>query len=384
MKARVTSWTPAPGKAAWDTCYPALVAFKAEHGHLDVPAGLTDSTGRTIKAWITMVRANVQRGTLSAHKTALLMELGVDLRTGRHARTWQGYLDELRAYINRVGDDLVPYSLVTESGLKLGRWVHVNRRDFAKGTLSDTRIAELEAIGFDFSGKKRLYDTWESCFPMVENFAKKHGHLNFPASYVTPSGKSLGSWFGAQLERLRAGKLTPECFDELAGLPIRAATFDVETVIADAEAFYGRFGHIRIHETNHARWRALREAVVALRLLALLDKLPQKVADRVSQARLGILGASNATPRAWRTERRNEPTGRAERWEGWFEQLATFRAEHGHIRIPYIQEDGRRPPLYSWLHEQKALVRDGQLDPLKRVRLEGLGVKFKDTGRAAN
>lgn len=378
-QAKITSWTPPPGEGRWDLFYPELVAFKTMHGHLNLPRGYCTASGESVIDWLAQMRSCVNRRTLSAHKIALLTDLGVDLETGRFKKWWQEKVTELAAYITCEGHDRIPSGFTTKSGLALGNWAYKLRESFAGGRLSATRVAELEAIGFSFEHVTRAFDTWEACYPVVDRFVKKFGHVDFPSRLRTPSGKSIGMWFGSQIERLSVGRVSPGRLEQFKALPIRRSGFDIDVVLADVDAYYTRYGNLRFQDNRGERWRNLRENAGVLRLLVLLGELPAQTAERINRAGIGLPGTSRRPARGPSVK---SEISREDQWERSFNELSAFHQVHGHLRIPFIQTDGRRPPLYSWLQGQKRLALRGQLNASRRSRLEAIGVTFKD-GRAA-
>jgi hypothetical protein len=144
------------------------------------------------------------------------------------------------------------------------------------------------------------------------------------------------------------GKASPERVAQFKALSIQRDAFDIDAVLADADAYYARFGNLRF----------------------------QEIADRLNRAGIGMPGTSTRPVRS--AGAMKAELSHAERWQQSFEELAAFQDEHGHIKIPFVQTDGRRPALYSWLHGQMALASKGQLDDDRRARLEALGVKFKN------
>lgn len=122
------------------------------------------------------------------------------------------------------------------------------------------------------------------------------------------------------------------------------------------EAFSQQHGHTRVpvnEETGLGAWAAQqRHAWHA-------GRLPP---DR--QQRLAALGfCTDAFQDAWASR---------------FRQLAAFHSLHGHCRLPRAPSAQRQHPgLYSWLHHQLHLWKQGTLADDRRRRLEGLGVEFE-------
>jgi len=75
-------------------------------------------------------------------------------RLGGAARLGDRGLAELAAYVQAHGDARVPKSHLTPSGLKLGAWCGIRRKDRKADKLSAERIAALDALGFVWDARQ--------------------------------------------------------------------------------------------------------------------------------------------------------------------------------------------------------------------------------------
>ncbi len=98
----------------------------------------------------------------------------------------------LESYIQENGNPIVPSGYETSNGFKLGGWVAGCRSRFKNGVLPNTFAKKLEAIpGWvwnPYDEKLRIG------FEEINNYIKKNGHANVPASFVTKDGYRLGGW----------------------------------------------------------------------------------------------------------------------------------------------------------------------------------------------
>lgn len=107
----------------------------------------------------------------------------------------------------------VPSSFVTESGIRLRRWIR-SRREVYKTTLSETRKKKRDMLDMIW----QLEDPWNAKFRLVQQYYETHGHTNMPTDYVV-DGVWLRCWLSEQKARLNgeptdrsktAKALTPE------------------------------------------------------------------------------------------------------------------------------------------------------------------------------
>ena len=88
---------------------------------------------------------------------------------------------------------------------KLHRWLHEQRRSFAKGKLREPRRRRLEGLGVDLKSESRR--SWEDRVEELKEFRPEHGHCNVPRLEHNPS---LGGWVKHQRMQFRADKLNAE------------------------------------------------------------------------------------------------------------------------------------------------------------------------------
>ena len=83
--------------------------------------------------------------------------------------------------------------------------------------MSGLRKAKLDAVGFEWTRKKRSTtpernkndENWHEAFTAAKEYYAEHGNLHFPPEFTTPSGKSLATWVKNQKLKLARGNLSP-------------------------------------------------------------------------------------------------------------------------------------------------------------------------------
>ncbi|GLF98110.1 DEAD/DEAH box helicase [Streptomyces yaizuensis] len=131
----------------------AATVYYQEHGNLLVPQSYRtpapDHLG--LGTWISEQRQQYAKGTLTAEQIAQLEAIGMvwDLKAYR----WNTHLRAATVYYQEHGNLLVPQSYRTPApdDLGLGTWISEQRRQYAKGILTEGQIARLEAIGMVWS-----------------------------------------------------------------------------------------------------------------------------------------------------------------------------------------------------------------------------------------
>lgn len=132
----------------WERNLSAAVHYYEEHGNLEVPTGYCTPEGIRLGRWIGNLRSMRNGGsrkmTLTEEQIQSLDEIGMQW-TNTFQRKWDVAYEEARTYWQENGNLNPPVQFVTESGLRLGRWVR-RQRD-GKSSLTQKQIEKLSAIG---------------------------------------------------------------------------------------------------------------------------------------------------------------------------------------------------------------------------------------------
>ena len=132
-----------PHAARWEKRFSALVRFKKEHGHCDVPAKWSDpELGR----WVTVQRVVYRRGGLSPDRVERLEALGFEWDA--IAALWEKRFSELVRFKKEHSHCDVPRAW--SKNPVLGNWVGTQRSRSKKGRMTDERRSRLKEIGFRF------------------------------------------------------------------------------------------------------------------------------------------------------------------------------------------------------------------------------------------
>ncbi|GHE71568.1 DEAD/DEAH box helicase [Streptomyces capitiformicae] len=116
----------------------AAVRYRAEHGHLRVPADYEDAYGYRLGAFITGQRTAHRAGALDTAWTAELEALG--MIWDDHEAAWQGHLATVEAYQAEHGHLAIPAQAPG------GQFLADQRSRARKGRLTPGRAAQLAAL----------------------------------------------------------------------------------------------------------------------------------------------------------------------------------------------------------------------------------------------
>ncbi len=134
-----------PYAAKWEEMFAALVTFKTQHGHCNVPYRYAENPqfGR----WVGRQRQDYKKDKLSAEHIERLEELG--FVWDHHAANWEEMFAALVKFKAQHGHCNVPYRY--SENPPLGRWVHNQRSNYKNGKLSAQRTERLNTLRFRWS-----------------------------------------------------------------------------------------------------------------------------------------------------------------------------------------------------------------------------------------
>lgn len=209
----------------WQERYDLALAYKTEHGDLEIPSVYKTADGVWLGSWVSRQRQALNSGSsaLSSERRKLLRTLfkgerrpsdpAADHGTVREAN-WERNFRSAARYARKYKHLLVPASYVDSDGVRLGVWVsnlraaRKNRPDSYQVTLA--HIKKLNSIGMVWDARDAK---WGTAYQQAKAYYKAHGNLHAAANYKSDeTGFCLGDW----LRRMREWdtthdpKLTPE------------------------------------------------------------------------------------------------------------------------------------------------------------------------------
>lgn len=209
----------------WQERYDLALAYKTEHGDLEIPSVYKTADGVWLGSWVSRQRQALNSGSsaLSSERRKLLRILfkgerrpsdpAADHGTVREAN-WERNFRSAARYARKYKHLLVPASYVDSDGVRLGVWIsnlraaRKNRPDSYQVT--PVHIKKLNSIGMVWDARDAK---WGTAYQQAKAYYKAHGNLHAAANYKSDeTGFCLGDW----LRRMREWdtthdpKLTPE------------------------------------------------------------------------------------------------------------------------------------------------------------------------------
>ena len=209
----------------WQERYDLALAYKTEHGDLEIPSVYKTADGVWLGSWVSRQRQALNSGSsaLSSERRKLLRILfkgerrpsdpAADHGTVREAN-WERNFRSAARYARKYKHLLVPASYVDSDGVRLGVWIsnlraaRKNRPDSYQVT--PAHIKKLNSIDMVWDARDAK---WGTAYQQAKAYYKAHGNLHAAANYKSDeTGFCLGDW----LRRMREWdtthdpKLTPE------------------------------------------------------------------------------------------------------------------------------------------------------------------------------
>ena len=209
----------------WQERYDLALAYKTEHGDLEIPSVYKTADGVWLGSWVNRQRQALNSGSsaLSSERRKLLRTLfkgerrpsdpAADHGTVREAN-WERNFRSAARYARKYKHLLVPASYVDSDGVRLGVWIS-NLRAARKSRpdsyqVTPAHIKKLNSIGMVWDARDAK---WGTAYQQAKAYYKAHGNLHAAANYKSDeTGFCLGDW----LRRMREWdtthdpKLTPE------------------------------------------------------------------------------------------------------------------------------------------------------------------------------
>lgn len=223
----------------WDEMLQALKEYRQAHGNCNVLQKYAPSP--KLGSWVNTQRMAKRDGSLSSDRIEQLNSL--EFNWAVRSSKWEEMLGRLLAYRAKSGDCHVPANWPEDN--ELANWVTRLRTLKKAGTLADTQIERLSAIGFEWDA---LELRWDGCFARLANYSAVNGHANVPA--IWPADQELATWVGTQRKAFKSGRMSQEraaCLEQI-GLTWSVTDARWHRNLSDLAAYARRFGHCNVPE----------------------------------------------------------------------------------------------------------------------------------------
>lgn len=340
----------------WDHRAGLLARYRDEHGHCLVPRQY-EVDGVKLGAWVGNQRSTYARGALSKYRQHVLQDLGFVFDV--HESEWQRQLARLARFVQEQGHSLVPASFDDGEELQLSAWVTNQRRARTRGSISETRVAQLDALGFVWDVKQHEWQRW---FGLLVRYREEFGHCAVPQAYREPStGAKLGVWVAQQRKAATRGRMTDDRRHRLEEL-----------------------GFVWTHERVESTWEARFQELQQYRKTHGDCLVPRGFTSPKSGSKLGAWVGNQRT--AWSKGRL--PQERVDRlaamgfafdikeaqWATGLAHLQEFHRQCGHAHVSTSHTVRGSFRLGFWLNQQRHTYAAGKLSSWRVEQLEALGV----------
>jgi superfamily II DNA or RNA helicase len=339
----------------WNEMFSELVEFFKLHGHCNVP--IPWQANPELAQWVNYQRAAKRQGRLAPDQMQRMNEIGFAWTT--NDGDWDAMFAKLAEHLRPAHHGKARNAAAT---LELKRWMLTQRQLKKRGELEPEREQKLNSIGFEWQPYSQQ---WQEMFDALRKFHAEHSHCRVPSKW--PQNSKLASWVATQRARKAEGKLSVDRIAKLntlgfswrvnagAGLPSHEAW---ETMFDQLKQFHAKHGHARVPQ-KYPDNRKLAWWVSTQRRNCRNNKLE---AEQI--ARLDGL-AFDWSPKSGGTAPDNEA------WQEMLSALESFKAEHGHCRVPAGWPEN--PKLANWVASQRQHKRTGYLKPERVVALDRIG-----------
>ena len=357
----------------WWEGYRHLLAFHAATGHARPTTVHVSEDGFPLGYWAHRTRRAHRDGHLTQAQLDVLAAVGFEMDPD--AARWDRMYAGAAEFHARHGH-LRPPSDHRVDGKKLTVWLSRQRKARGAGTLSDERIARLDAIGMAW----RIVTTLDQRIDDLRAWHREHGRLPTQAESIR-----LQRTIPKLREAHAAGTLNPELVAELTAMgidwnpaPARAAEPAQDTPaavpvylredvwtrgLAAAARFRQRHGHLAVRPRDP---RDPADADVDLRgWLAAVRK-----GRRSGALTAAHIAALDELDMVW-----DVPQAL---WDNAIAACAAFHAEHGHLRVPPAHTvrgiHGEPYRLVDWINKRRG-DRDKLTDD-QIAQLDALGMDW--------
>ncbi len=122
--------------------------------------------------------------------------------------SWESYYQELVQYREKFQNVNVPRGYASKYGMKLGRWLYVQKSLMRSGKLDPEKAEKLVSIGVVQTTEGE--QSWRKKYRACKVYYQQHHNLDVSLDYVDENGISIGKWLHMQREGYQTGKISPE------------------------------------------------------------------------------------------------------------------------------------------------------------------------------
>lgn len=333
----------------WNEGFELAKAFYDKNGHLDV-----SKKQKKLSQWIVHQRQKYKNGDLSGEEISMLNSIG--MKWNPIDELWEVCFEAAKRYFEEHETLDIPVSYVDENGLKLGKWYHIQRKNYKKGLLSDERKQRLETIGINWTSVK--IRNWMNYYTLVKDYFVKYGNIDIKSDYVTPNGEKLGAWIQIQRERYARGHISEDQIRMLNKLNMSWNRYESSwnKGYDHALAYHNKYGNINCLKSYiDDDGFELGSWIVAQRHRYKSGKLPDN--------RVKLLEELNI---AWDVNN--------SKWDENFKEAKQYYECHGDLLPSNCYQCDNGLNLKSWLSNLRTRYKNGKLSQEQILSMESIGM----------
>ncbi|KXO92980.1 Helicase associated domain (plasmid) [Tsukamurella tyrosinosolvens] len=365
----------------------ALLAYVDEYGTADVPTGHVTASGIRLGHWVAAQRQSYRRAAMSAERAAALTKLPGWRWSRSPQKIWEKGYRALLAYAREHDGSCFDLrtSHVTDSGIKLGHWVHNQRQFYRRGQMTRERAKTLEAVpGWTWSiggaelarrrsatgGGRRAQLHFDRGIELLARVSAETGTAAIRPSVVV-DGVALGLWVQRQRAEKRRGRLSSTAQARLEAVPGWTWT-------PQEDRWRARLDRLRQQAVRNGGGAVSTAHVEpdGLRLGAWI--VQQRIAYRNGTLSPERIRALEAVPGwEWVGSRTRGRVRIETQIQAWVRRVAIahlrrFYRAQGHFDVPFDYAALDEFPLGAWVAEQRRAYVAGRLPQESREALSSL------------
>lgn len=320
----------------WENMYQGLVAYKEKHGDLKV------SWKSQLGIWVGTQRERYKKKKMPAERINRLNAIGFDWgrwreNSGYSGTSWEEMYKRLVAYQKDHGDANVPFK--SKDNPQLGAWVFLQRLEYHKEKLSEERVGNLNAIGFEWTP------------PLTDADKKLDDRL-------AKEEESLNEW-PAPPNNDNNDKTSETTIEDV-----------IKKILNNSKKTAAKKPRLAVGQYE-SRWMEQYQRLVEYKKIHGDTKVPQKdpqlgiwvkkqrhyhrTNQHITEERIALL---NSIGFDWGEKRRS--------WDDMYRRLVKYKEKHGNAKVPAKYD--LDPQLGSWADKQRRAYRNKKMSD-ERVNL---------------
>ncbi len=360
-------------EAAWETGFQHACHYADSHFDMNVPCVYTDEDGYPLGQWIRCNRNAFRKRKLSEDRINRLQSIGMVWDADEFE--WSENYRLCKEYYLTHNGELPDKKYISPCGRKPDDWLkrqiihHINN-DERYNPLTDEQINLLKEIGVNFELERNI--KWNACFEIALNYFKLHGHLNVPASYVSPEGLKLLKWLDYQ-RRVYAG-LASGVIDDERKAKLDSLNFDWslrEVKDTWPEYFNDFANYVNTHNGKLPTTTYISENGLKVGSWFANQKMKYKN-GKLSEDKINKLKSVGVS---------FENDGER-RWIIGYRHAEEYFSAKKNLIVPALYRSPDGYPLGEWVRTQVKMERAGKLMAERKALMEKIGVVWKrDVGK---